>query len=50
MIYKDIVEEMKKENIKTCNVSGDVEKLFRPFFLNNDNLNLNYSWWFKIDF
>lgn len=38
MIYKDIVEEMKKENIKTRNVSGDIEKLFSPFFLNDDNL------------
>lgn len=38
MIYKEIVEEMKKENIKTRNVSEDIEKLFRPFFLNEDNL------------
>lgn len=38
MIYKDIVEEMNKNNIKTANISGDIEKLFRPFFLNEDNL------------
>ena len=38
MIYKDIVEEMKKNNIKTGNISGDIENLFRPFFLNEDNL------------
>lgn len=38
MVYKDIVEEMKKNNIKTGNVSGDIEKLFKPFFLNEDNL------------
>lgn len=38
MIYKDIVAEMKKNNIKTVNVSEDIEKLFRPFFLNEANL------------
>lgn len=38
MIYKEIVEEMKKNNIKTGNLSEDIEKLFDPFFLNKDNL------------
>lgn len=38
MIYKDIIEEMKRNNIKTGNISGDIEKIFRPFFLNEDNL------------
>lgn len=38
MIYKDIVEEMKKNNIKTSNLSGDIENLFSTFFLNKDNL------------
>lgn len=38
MIYKDIVEEMKKNNIKTSNLSGDIENLFSTFFLNEDNL------------
>ncbi|MFQ7521412.1 MAG: hypothetical protein ACLSWP_11655 [Terrisporobacter sp.] len=38
MIYKEIVEEMKKNNIKTANISEDIEKLFGQFFLNGDNL------------
>ena len=38
LIYRDIVEEMKKENIKINNLFEDVVILFRPFFLNEDNL------------
>lgn len=38
MIYRDIVEEMKMKNIKINNLFEDVVILFRPFFLNEDNL------------
>ncbi|MFW7431780.1 hypothetical protein [Vagococcus carniphilus] len=38
MIYKEIVEAMKKNNIKIDNLSEDIEKLFSPFFLNEVNL------------
>ncbi|WP_138263828.1 hypothetical protein [[Clostridium] hylemonae] len=38
MIYKDIIDEMKRNNIKTDNISGDIEKTFKPFFKNENNL------------